>query len=160
MQLRPFFPLIIFILLCFNVLSTVPRENRPADFLYIYIYIYIYIYRQIDRQIDRYRALAPHQTFPVNPPKKHKYLHIKLGKNHAYAPKNNQSNKWLLECQFSWSDLHLIQATIYPSHFHCRYYFTKRIELLVFSFKNVFFQPEQKVRNFFPSIDLCAGLLK
>ena len=38
--LRPFFPLIIFILLCFNVLSTVPRENRPADFLYIYIYIY------------------------------------------------------------------------------------------------------------------------
>ena len=37
-----FFPLIIFILLCFNVLSTVPRENRLADFLYIYIYIYIY----------------------------------------------------------------------------------------------------------------------
>ena len=33
-----FFPLIIFILLCFNVLSTVPRENRLADFLYIYIY--------------------------------------------------------------------------------------------------------------------------
>ena len=31
-----FFPLIIFILLCFNVLSTVPRENRLADFLYIY----------------------------------------------------------------------------------------------------------------------------
>ena len=29
----------IFILLCFNVLSTVPRENRLADFLYIYIYI-------------------------------------------------------------------------------------------------------------------------
>ena len=37
-------PLIIFILLCFNVLSTVPRENRLADFLYIYIYIYIYTY--------------------------------------------------------------------------------------------------------------------
>ena len=36
-----FFPLIIFILLCFNVLSTVPRENRLADFLYIYIYIYV-----------------------------------------------------------------------------------------------------------------------
>ena len=36
-----FFPLIIFILLCFNVLSTVPRENRLADFLYIYIYIFI-----------------------------------------------------------------------------------------------------------------------
>ena len=34
-----FFPLIIFILLCFNVLSTVPRENRLADFLYIHIYI-------------------------------------------------------------------------------------------------------------------------
>ena len=32
-----FFPLIIFILLCFNVLSTVPRENRLADSLYIYI---------------------------------------------------------------------------------------------------------------------------
>ena len=29
-----------FILLCFNVLSTVPRENRLADFLYIYIYIH------------------------------------------------------------------------------------------------------------------------
>ena len=28
-----FFPLIIFILLCFNVLSTVPRENQLADFL-------------------------------------------------------------------------------------------------------------------------------
>ena len=40
----PFFPLIIFILLCFNVLSTVPRENRLADFLYIYRKIYIYIY--------------------------------------------------------------------------------------------------------------------
>ena len=31
-----------FILLCFNVLSTVPRENRPADFLYIHIYIYLF----------------------------------------------------------------------------------------------------------------------
>ena len=31
----------LFILLCFNVLSTVPRENRLANFLYIYIYIYI-----------------------------------------------------------------------------------------------------------------------
>ena len=35
-----FFPLIIFILLYFNVLSTVPRENRPADFLCMYICIY------------------------------------------------------------------------------------------------------------------------
>ena len=34
-----FFPLIIFILFCFNVLSTVPRENRLVDFLHIYIYI-------------------------------------------------------------------------------------------------------------------------
>ena len=33
---------IIFILLCFNVLSTVPRENRLADFLYIYIYIFFF----------------------------------------------------------------------------------------------------------------------
>ena len=38
------FPLKIFIPLCFNVLSTVPHENRLADSLYIYIYIYIYIY--------------------------------------------------------------------------------------------------------------------
>ena len=38
-----FFPLIIFILLCFNVLSTVPRENRLADFLYIYIYIFFFL---------------------------------------------------------------------------------------------------------------------
>ena len=37
------FPLKIFIPLYFNVLSTVPRENRLADSLYIYIYIYIYI---------------------------------------------------------------------------------------------------------------------
>ena len=41
MKLPPFFPLIIFILLCFNVLSTVPRENRLADFLYVYICMYI-----------------------------------------------------------------------------------------------------------------------
>ena len=36
---RNFFPIIIFILLYFNVLSTVPRENQLADFLYMYIYI-------------------------------------------------------------------------------------------------------------------------
>ena len=35
-----FFPLKIFILLCFNILSTVPHENQLADSLYIYIYIY------------------------------------------------------------------------------------------------------------------------
>ena len=39
-----FFPLKIFIPLCFNILSNVPRENRLADSLYTYIYIYIYIY--------------------------------------------------------------------------------------------------------------------
>ena len=38
-----FVPLKIFLPLCFNVLSTVPRENLFADSLYIYIYIYIYI---------------------------------------------------------------------------------------------------------------------
>ena len=37
-----FFPLKIFIPLYFNVLSTVPRESRLTDSLYIYIYIYIY----------------------------------------------------------------------------------------------------------------------
>ena len=49
-----FFPLKIFIPLCFNVLSTVPRENRLADSLcsvykdiYIYIYIYIHMYLQM-----------------------------------------------------------------------------------------------------------------
>ena len=48
-----FFPLIIFILLCFNVLSTVPRENRLADFLYIYICmeihtcVYIFIHLEL-----------------------------------------------------------------------------------------------------------------
>ena len=36
---RNFFPLIIFIPLYYNVLSTVPRENQLADFLYMYIYI-------------------------------------------------------------------------------------------------------------------------
>ena len=44
------------------------------------------------------RALAPPQTFPVNPQKKHKYLHIKLSKNRADTQKNNQSNKWLWAC--------------------------------------------------------------
>ena len=39
-----FFPLIIFILLCYNVLSTVPHENRLADFLYTCIYTHTYIY--------------------------------------------------------------------------------------------------------------------
>ena len=29
---------------CFNALSTVPRENRLADFLYIYIHIYLVSY--------------------------------------------------------------------------------------------------------------------
>ena len=39
----------LFILLCFNVLSTVPRENRLANFLYIYIYIYmLYLYLLIE----------------------------------------------------------------------------------------------------------------
>ena len=47
MQLRPFFPLIIFILLCFNVLSTVPRKNRLADFLYIYIFFFISVFKHV-----------------------------------------------------------------------------------------------------------------
>ena len=38
-----FFPLKIFIPLCFNVLSTVPRENRLTDSLYISIYLSIYL---------------------------------------------------------------------------------------------------------------------
>ena len=42
-----FFPLKIFIPLCFSVLSTVPRENRLADSLYIYIYICTYMYMYI-----------------------------------------------------------------------------------------------------------------
>ena len=36
-----FFPLIIFILLCFNVLSTVPRENRLTDFLHIQVIYFL-----------------------------------------------------------------------------------------------------------------------
>ena len=39
-----FFPLKIFIPLCFNVLSTVPCENRLADSLYVYIYVYVAIF--------------------------------------------------------------------------------------------------------------------
>ena len=35
-----FVPLKIFLPLCFNVLSTVPRENLLADSIYIHIYIY------------------------------------------------------------------------------------------------------------------------
>ena len=42
-----FFPLKIFIPLCFNVLSTVPRENRLTDSLYIYIY------RERERERER-----------------------------------------------------------------------------------------------------------
>ena len=57
-------------------------------------------------------------------------------------------------------DFTLLQATLYPSHFHYRYYFTKKIELLVFSLKNVFFSNLKKVRNFFPSIDLREVLLQ
>ena len=48
-----FFPLIIFILLCFNVLSTVPRENRLADFLYIYIYVNLYLYVSIGIYVNK-----------------------------------------------------------------------------------------------------------
>ena len=47
-----FFPLKIFIPLCFNILSNVPRENRLADSLYTYIYIYIYIYIQLLQESD------------------------------------------------------------------------------------------------------------
>ena len=36
----------------------------------------------------------------------------------------------------------------------------KKIELLVFSLKNVFFSNWKKVRNFFPSIDLREMLLQ
>ena len=52
------FPLKIFIPLYFNVLSTVPRENRLADSLYIYIYIYIYIYTYKITKIVRALWLA------------------------------------------------------------------------------------------------------
>ena len=41
-------------------------------------------------------------------------------------------------------DFTLLQATLYPSHFHYRYYFTKKFELLVFSLKNVFFSKLKK----------------
>ena len=57
------FPLKIFIPLCFNVLSTVSRENRPADSLYLYIYIcgfvyvYIYIYIYIHRHVFKNPAI-------------------------------------------------------------------------------------------------------
>ena len=47
-----FFPLKIFIPLYFNVLSTVPRENRLTDSLYIYIYIYIYIYTRFQKRCN------------------------------------------------------------------------------------------------------------
>ena len=52
-----FFPLKIFIPLCFNVLSTVPCENRLADSQYRYIYIYIYIDIYIDIYIYIYRYI-------------------------------------------------------------------------------------------------------
>ena len=53
-----FFPLKIFIPLCFNVFSTVSRENRLADSLYIiYIYIYIYIYLKVG-QINNRREIS------------------------------------------------------------------------------------------------------
>ena len=57
-------------------------------------------------------------------------------------------------------DFTLLRPTLYPSRFHYRYYFTKKIELLVFSLKNVFFSNWKKVRNFFPSIDLREVLLQ
>ena len=57
-------------------------------------------------------------------------------------------------------DFTLLQATLYPSHFLYRCYSTKKIELSVFSLKNVFFSNWKKVRNFFPSIDLREMLLQ
>ena len=57
-------------------------------------------------------------------------------------------------------DFTLLHATLYPSHFHYRYYLQKKIELLVFSLKNVFFSNWKKVRSFFPSIDLREMLLQ
>ena len=47
-----FFPLIIFNLLCFNVLSTVPRENRLADFLHIHIYIFNKLWNNLNKRIN------------------------------------------------------------------------------------------------------------
>ena len=49
-----------FILLCFNVLSTLPRENRLGDFLYLYVYlsIYMYIYLSICISIYLYVYLS------------------------------------------------------------------------------------------------------
>ena len=41
-----FFPLKIFIPLCFNILST---ENRLADSLYMYVYKYICIYTRLQK---------------------------------------------------------------------------------------------------------------
>ena len=59
-----FFPLKIFIPLCFNVLSTVPRENRLAEFLYIYIYI-TFFYRvhcsELHTSQELYYALSTHK---------------------------------------------------------------------------------------------------
>ena len=55
-------------------------------------------YRKIQRPTTL--VLAPPGTFPVNPRKKYKHLHIKLGKNHAYTQKNNQSNQWLWQVSF------------------------------------------------------------
>ena len=92
-------------------------------------------YRKIQRPTTL--ELAPPGTFPVNPRKKYKHLHIKLGKNHAYTQKNNQSNQWLWQISFSQSFIRLLQATLYPSQFYLRYYFTIKCELLVSNLKNI-----------------------
>ena len=46
-----------FILLCFNVLSTLPRENRLGDFLYLYVYLSIYMYIYLSICISIYLSI-------------------------------------------------------------------------------------------------------
>ena len=57
-------------------------------------------------------------------------------------------------------DFTLLQATLYPSHFHYRCYFTKKNWVVGIQFEKCIFSNWKKVRNFFPRIDLREVLLQ
>ena len=130
--------------------------------IYIYIYINIFSFlstklifrighcKEFQRLITR--ALVPPQTFPVNPQKKHKYLHIKLSKNRADTQKNNQSNKWLWACQFSWSILHSYKPRFTLLTFIIDNIVQKKLSCWYSVSKMYFFQTEKKCVIFFQAL--------
>ena len=57
-------------------------------------------------------------------------------------------------------DFTLLQATLYPFHFHYRYYFTKKNWVVGIQFEKCIFFKLKNLKTFFPSIDLREVLLQ